>query len=298
MMVNDSAGTAKRILKEVYSRELKNGECVVVAAGTDALVVDKLVAAKMGAGVEAEKVFDEQSLKLIEECGFCVDEKAPERCIPKEMTGRLGSFSKGMLIGIGCLSLVTVISLSIMYGVPVGDALLQHGHATIAAVMIFITTAFITTIIHEMAHMYYSGAFQMNSSIVIFNWKKAIASVPMSHIWVWSLYSRVCAIAAGIIADLLILSCVLVLQVFFDNWVFYIIASALWVRILWQFRFHRNCDGRLLILTILDAPYTDALDQKGKRVFKVFCAIGIVVELIIIVLWLGCFAMKLLVSII
>lgn len=84
--------------------------------------------------------------------------------------------------------------------------------------------------------------------------KKSMATVNMTHIWVWSFLGRVAAVSAGIMSDLLILCICSILGLYNDSWIILAAASILWVRILWQFRFHRKTDGRLILMLLLDNP--------------------------------------------
>lgn len=70
-------------------------------------------------------------------------------------------------------------------------------------------------------------------------------------------------------------------------------ASILWVRILWQFRFHRKTDGRLILMLLLDNPVialgnendTDFSDKKDVLIWKVFQVVGVLVEIAVVGFW-------------
>lgn len=123
--------------------------------------------------------------------------------------------------------------------------------------------------------------------------KKSMATVNMTHIWVWSFLGRVAAVSAGIMSDLLILCICSILGLYNDSWIILAAASILWVRILWQFRFHRKTDGRLILMLLLDNPVialgnendADFTYEKDVLIWKVFQVIGVLVEIAVVVFW-------------
>ena len=124
------------------------------------------------------------------------------------------------------------------------------------------------------------------------NLKSSIATVSMNHIWCWSLIGRLSAVTAGIVSDLFLLFLCSILRLYFDNWELSALASILWVRILWQFRFNRNSDGRLIAMMSLDNPIIsesvdDPFVKKSEVItWKILNGIGIIVEIIIVVGWI------------
>lgn len=104
---------------------------------------------------------------------------------------------------------------------------------------------------------------------------------------------RVAAVSAGIMSDLLILCICSILGLYNDSWIILAAASILWVRILWQFRFHRKTDGRLILMLLLDNPVialgnendADFTYEKDVLIWKVFQVIGVLVEIAVVVFW-------------
>ena len=80
----------------------------------------------------------------------------------------------------------------------------------------------------------------------------------------------------------------------FDNWMIVSGASILWLKILWQFGFHRNCDGHSLAMTILDDPLIDLdtsnlesnIKNKKLYIWKVLKVFGYMIDLLLIIFWL------------
>ena len=78
-----------------------------------------------------------------------------------------------------------------------------------------------------------------------------------------------------------------------NSWIILEAASILWVRILWQFRFHRNTDGRLILMLLLDNPVialgnesdADFTYKKDILIWKVFQVIGVLVEIAVVFFW-------------
>ena len=85
----------------------------------------------------------------------------------------------------------------------------------------------------------------------------------------------------------------LILGLYNDSWIILAAASILWVRILWQFRFHRKTDGRLILMLLLDNPVialgnendADFTYEKDVLIWKVFQVIGVLVEIAVVVFW-------------
>lgn len=123
--------------------------------------------------------------------------------------------------------------------------------------------------------------------------KKSMATVTMTHIWVWSFLGRVSAVSSGIMSDLLILCICSIMGLYNDSWIISAAASILWVRILWQFRFHRKTDGRLILMLLLDNPVielgkendADFTYKNDILIWKVFQVIGVIAGIAAVVFW-------------
>ena len=103
----------------------------------------------------------------------------------------------------------------------------------------------------------------------------------------------VCTTFDSFLNDLLILCICSILGLYNDSWIILAAASILWVRILWQFRFHRKTDGRLILMLLLDNPVialgnendADFTYEKDVLIWKVFQVIGVLVEIAVVVFW-------------
>lgn len=83
---------------------------------------------------------------------------------------------------------------------------------------------------HQCMHIIFSG----NSRKINLNITKAVAKVPMTHVWTWSKSGRITAITSGMSLDtVLLLVCLTMLK---NDFTFGSIASSILItRLLWKF---------------------------------------------------------------
>ena len=164
----------------------------------------------------------------------------------------------------------------------------------VISIQLAIAFAATTTMIHELFHIIYSRNWKNLSRSFHISLKKSVVTVSMTYIWVWSLLARVCAVLAGIILDVILLAVFSISRLLFDNWIVLSAISILWVRVLWQLRFHKNCDGRLFAMLLLDTPLIDDMEEyadnavykKTVFIWKILNYVGKIVNLAIVVFWI------------
>lgn len=290
----------KSSMKLLFSRKLKNGNWIVLAAGSEPLVIDEELADNLLQGADIEKKIDKETLEILKESGFYADTGKNDILIPEEKKNLKWKILRCGLLTVGALASLIVLIVAIFIGVPLGNQIISNEVSLGVSVVYAVIFAGGTTVFHELMHIVFARTWNGYFKGLHLNMRNATAVVSMTHIWVWSLLGRVCAISAGVIIDLVLLACLSVVKLFYENWIIISGISILWLRILWQFRFHKNCDGRLLIMTILDNPLADINEKnldntvyhKEIHIWKRLKIIGIIVDVVILVLWILPFVFK------
>jgi len=130
------------------------------------------------------------------------------------------------------------------------------------------------------------------TNVLSFSIKRATAMVSMNHIWIWSRLASILAVSAGVILDTIILAILFLIKSYhYEGSYVTIFSFVMFIKIFWQFRFHRNSDGRLLLKIILDNPLIeidykfnkDVLSRRDRYVWQCFMMIGYCVELFLFV---------------
>lgn len=218
------------------------------------------------------------------------ESSAYNRQIPEDKKNIIWNLMRYGLIFTGIISLIAVITVTPLVGIPLGYDILPEGVPLGNAVIFIVFVSMFTTFLHECMHMIYAQSKRLHLQI-----NKSIAVVSMSHIWVWSFFSRITALAAGIIFDLFLLACMTCLQLFFDSWMLVTSSSILWVRILWQFGFHRKCDGQFIAMAVLDNPVIskDVITSgntlkkdEDRKLWNRLIRVGYMVDAIIFLFWI------------
>jgi len=252
-------------LKHIYKRKLKGGDWVVLAAGSDPLVVSEEVARELTNKNTLIDDFDADIASVLRDSGFIEKLQQSTKRIPEEGAGLKWSIFRFGLLVVGVISFAVVLFVTPIIGLPVGSKIITNEVPLWLNLLFVLFFSVSTTLLHEFMHMLYARTLRNKSNEHGLNLevKKSTATVSMTHIWVWSFISRITALVAGIAIDLLLLSCCSIAQLFFDSWLFVTASAVLWIRILWQFRFHKNCDGQLIAITIFDNPMI-AIDARDK----------------------------------
>jgi len=281
-------------LKKFISRKLKDGNYVIVGNGTKPIVIDY----KMAQEFQYENFDALKDVKIQEtfkECGFFTSRKESDFELNDISEDKTSSWklARIVLFTIGLISLIVVISLFFLVGVPTGKNLIP-ADIDIWRFLVFIIVFYIPTVImHEFMHMLFGKTLSQKYGGLGVNISKNVAYVSLNHIWSWSLFSRISALSAGLILDLSLLAISLMGQYFTGNWMFTTSSVVLLYKIIWQFQFYKNCDGRLIALSILDNPFLhiDALDKNAKNkdinCWRKLTFLGYFIKIILVLFWVA-----------
>jgi hypothetical protein len=281
-------------IKPLSYRKIKNGNWVILANKSELLVVDETTGKSL---VEEKKfIFDhDEVMSILYENGFFTHSVEDIKKLPEEKESLKWQFMKYLLFTVGLFSVFVILALVPIIGVPIGDKLISD-EAPLSIIFIFIIIfSMSTSFFHELMHILYAQNWKIKFGGLDLSIRKASATVSMTHVWTWSFVGRTAAVSAGVILDLLILACFSLTQLFYDHWVIIVASSVMWLRIIWQFRFNKSCDGKIVAMMIIDNPMIDidASNPKNKnsksKEFKSWMrlkVVGFIVEAIILAFWI------------
>lgn len=277
----------KHSLKPIKGRRLKSGDWIVVAKESDALIVNEELAKSLIHNNSLD-CYDIETVHLLQENGFYIDENDKIESFPDEKNNIRWNIKRMTLFILGGLSILISLVLSLFKGIPSGSVLINSRIPLPANLIYLIAFSLITTLIHELMHIIFSRSYFLRTGGLRLNFVQAKATVSMTHIWVWSFLSRLAALSAGLAFDSFLLATLLILDYFVIDWKVSAAISILWLRIIWQFRFHKNCDGYFIASALFDNPILgiDSTESsKEIKISRVLKIIGYAVNLLIIVYW-------------
>ena len=157
-----------------------------------------------------------------------------------------------------------------------------------------IVFSIITTILHEFMHVVFSNSLKNIKDIFNISLKKSVVHISITHVWTWSLLSRLMAVSAGVILDIFILACIMVLKTILNVEVLSLMAVIMFLRIIWQFRFHKQSDGKYFLMMLIDNPMIDIdfrcnislLNRKEIFFWRLCIVFGKLVDLYLLIFWL------------
>ena len=163
--------TEARTLK----RKLNNGDWVYVSEVLNELVENKIM-------IKADQRDDYKPL-FVE---------------PKNILFKSSSF----LIDVnGIVAFTISIFLFVIKGSPFGSAVNVLFTNPLKFLLIAILVSIVSTTFHEFMHI----IFSRNSRKINLNIVKAVATIPMTHVWTWSRFGRITAITSGMSSDAIFL---------------------------------------------------------------------------------------------
>jgi|GEM_PF-365318 len=275
-------------LNPTFSRKLKCGDYIIVSTKSEPIVVDEEIATALSSGVLNPEIYDQEFINTLTETGFVQNKESENFAFSEEnVTEKWTTLRKGMLI-VGFISLISIIVSTFFFSIPIGSKLISKDTNIWVNILFIILFSMVTTFGHEIMHIIFANSWKKTKGGMNLNFKKATATVAMSHIWVWSLLGRVTAISAGVIFDLFLLSILTYSQFWINSWVLPVSCSILWVRILWQLRFHKKSDGQFLVSLIIDNPSIEISSKTSNSqnpFLSKICKIGYLVTFIIVFLW-------------
>lgn len=280
-------------LKTIFSRKLKNGNYVILAANSEPLVVEEEFANCISQKSDTLEACDANTISIFKDSGFFADALS-DTSIPVEPKGITWNVLRYGVFVIAIIALLGILLTIPFIGIPFGNRIISTNVPLWKSIIFMAGFSVLTTMLHEIMHMLYARTWSNQRGGLNIILKKSVVTVTMTHIWVWSFWGRLTAVSAGIISDLFILAICSVFRLYSDSWIMSAAASILWLRILWQFRFHRKSDGRLIITVILDNPViamedendSDFSNKNDILIWKIFNVIGMGVEILVFVLWI------------
>lgn len=280
--------------KPLYLRKLKDGKWIVLALDSEPLVIDEDLAESFLQGTSINEKCNDETIEIFRQSGFYNNKQNALAVIPEEKDNKKWKTARYALLIGGVLALLITIFLTLATGIPTGSMIIPTKIDLWQSISFAIVFAATTTIIHELFHIIYSRNWKNLSRSFHISLKKSVITISMTYIWVWSLLARVCAVLAGIIWDVILLAVFSISRLLFDNWIVLSAISILWVRVLWQLRFHKNCDGRLFAMLLLDTPLIDDMEEyednaaykKTVFIWKILNYVGKIVNLAIVVFWI------------
>lgn len=280
-------------LKTIFFRKLRNGSYVILAADSEPLVVEEKFAMSIIQNSDVLDDCDEEIVSIFRESGFYTDTLS-DMSIPEESKGTMWNVLRYGVFIISVIALLGVLMTIPFSGIPLGNRIIPTNIPIWKSAIFMMAFSIFTTIFHEVMHMLYARTWKKRNGGINIVLRKSIVTVSMTHIWVWSLCGRLAAVSAGIMSDLSILCICSIVRLYNNSWIISAAASILWVRILWQFRFHRKTDGRLILMLILDNPVIamenesndSSFDKKAVLIWKVFQVFGVAVSVLVFVFWI------------
>ncbi|TLG78430.1 hypothetical protein [Vagococcus zengguangii] len=228
-------------------RKLKNGDWVYISEGNQLLILSDEVVRKL----DSPELIDEESLTGLIESGILVEQSSSidnkVKLLQEPMSGHFKTLSLLMII---CGIVAFFISVIEVFtkGFPFESAVNILFTKPLKFFLIAIPISIVSTAFHEFMHMMFSGS----SNKINVNITKAVATVPMTHVWVWSRFGRGAAIMSGMSLDVVFLAVFLTV---FDGGFATIGASILITRLIWQFIITKKTDINILISFITDNPF-------------------------------------------
>lgn len=293
MIENKSKNINELGLKDISYREMNNGEYILYADRSELLVVNREVALTIIETDELNIMENEQLFEILENNGFLIDKYETINDLPKEPRNIFFKIMQLFLMGLFGLSILLIL----WHGIPklIWNGLdVTHFDREIPIfILIGIPFSIGTTMLHEFMHVIFSNNIKNIKTMLSISLKKSTAYVSLTHVWVWSTFSRLIAISAGVMMDTMILSILLIIGTILNDEIWKILISIMFLRIIWQFGFYRKTDGKYFLLMLLDNPLIDidykanknALTKKEILVWRIACVIGKMIDLYLLFFW-------------
>lgn len=282
-------------IKDISYRKTANGSYILYADKSELLLVEEDVADAILYDRKSEIKENDNLFKILQDNKFTVDEGEIVERLPEEPIKKSFSVIRNLLLFLYLLS-VGIIILSSSSSALILNGINLISFKTNVFVLIFagMTFSICTTILHEFMHVVFSNNMSNLKNVLSISIKKSIAFVSLTHVWTWSLFSRLMAVAAGVMLDTITLAIVLLLRKFYDSEILLLFSAIMFLRIIWQFGFHRKTDGRYFVMMLLDNPMIDIdfknnkelLTKKECYIWRVMIAIGITVDIYILAFWI------------
>lgn len=295
------SGSDAARLKPVQVRRLRGGLWVAVAHGSEPLVVNATVASAMARrpGENGRpRALPPDLLDTLVDAGFTYDgsHRIAEPAAPPG-SGAWRLARAGLWVSMVVLATMAA-ALLVAGGPPTGADLVPAGVHPALAVAIALGIAVLTAVPHELAHVVFGRTMRQRRGGVRLRTARASATTTLTHTWAWPGSARLAAVCAGLTVDLLFLVAALAVRAAGGGWVATVAVTVLVMRIVWQLRFHRNCDGRHALTMLIDDPVIDS-DTRHRlrarewhamttdnRLWAAALIVGVAAELSLVAVWL------------
>lgn len=282
----------KHDLKKIYYRKLDTGDYLLYAYKSELLMVNGRLAENIITKKNVD-INDDETYEILSSNKFLCDDNYNNHELPLE----LSNYKVNIMNFIYVLVFVTSvfynaykIDYDMTYNLLKNISFRNHLLLTMVIGIIFSIT---TTVNHEFMHAVFSNNLQGIKESINLSIKNSVASVSLTHVWLWSKFSRLLAVAAGVMLDSITLSLLIILRHFISNSITTVMFIILFLRIIWQFRFHRNTDGKLFIMMLLDNPFLyydyknnkESLNTKELIICRITLIIGWLIDLYLLFLW-------------
>ncbi|MGP1433592.1 MAG: hypothetical protein ACTTKP_04865 [Catonella sp.] len=294
MIENKFKDTDDCALKDISYREMKNGEYILYADRAELLVVNREVALTV---IEKDKINITKNKKLFEilkNNGFLIDEHNEINGLPKEPKNNIFRMLQIFLMVVFGLSVLLLLLYGSQKLIWNSLYIVPFDRRIFGLILIGISFSVGTTILHEFMHLIFSNNIKNIKRMLSISLKKSTAYVSLTHVWTWSVFSRLMAVSAGIMIDIVVLSILLVIGKVLNNEIETILMSIMFLRIIWQFGFHRKTDGKYFLMMLLDNPLIDidyktnrnVLTKKEVLAWRIACVIGKIIDLYLLFFWI------------
>ncbi|WGH86849.1 hypothetical protein [Auritidibacter ignavus] len=284
-------------LKPVRGRKLRDGMWVVVADGSEPLVVSEPVAHALRAQDDHASIIAPLAATL-SDAGFMCDFSEEVRQPPAAPVSGRWKVARATLWVAGAALCPSATVLLLQGGIPTGADVISAGSHPLLVIAVALALAITTAVSHELAHIGFGRRFARPGGTVRIRVLQAAATTNLTHVWAWPLSPRLSAVAAGVVVDFAFLTTALAWRALPGSWIATVAVAVMVLRLVWQFRFHRNCDGRHMAKMLLDAPTIDTVTRKlltarlwtsapiTPWLWLALVAVGALAELALLAIWL------------
>lgn len=280
-------------IKDISYRRTVNGLYILYADKSELILVEEDVADAILCNRKSDIKENDDLFEVLKSNKFIINEGEITGRLPKEPTKKSFSAIRNLLLFLYLFSVGIILSSG---SELILSSINLTSFKTNIFVLIFVGIAFsiCTTILHEFMHVIFSNNMNNLKNVLSISIKKSTAFVSLTHVWTWSLLSRLMAVAAGVMSDTIILAIILILRKLYDSEILLLFSAIMFLRIIWQFGFHRKTDGRYFVMMLLDNPMIDTdyknnqelLTKKECYIWRIMIAIGITVDIYLLAFWI------------
>ncbi|MFC6347572.1 hypothetical protein [Vagococcus carniphilus] len=259
-------------------RKLKNGDWVYISEGNQLLILSDEVVRQLN----SLELIDEESFLELVESGILVERSSSiDDKIKLSQEPKGGLFKALSLLIIICGIVAFFISVIEVFtkGFPFESAVNILFANPLKFFLIAIPISIVSTVFHEFMHIIFSGS----SNKININITKAVATVPMTHVWTWSKLGRITAIVSGMSLDIIFLAVFLV-AFGSGSGLASIGASILITRLIWQFIITKKTDINILTSFLADNPFY--FEDIGQGVSFIVEIVSLSSLIMMLLLWI------------